>query len=78
VLCPSKEEIEQFLAYSLQLESQLLPHFHESPWGTQMQEAEFWKNVNKKKYCWIDTETVLHQEHWNHFLATYQNPLGSF
>jgi hypothetical protein len=76
VLCPSKEENEQFLAYFLQIESQLLPRFHESPWGGKCKRQSLEKCQQEivgsilKRCCSKNTG--------NHFLATYQSPLGSF
>lgn len=69
VTCPLREEYEAFLNYSLQMEAEILPKFYASPDGRAEHEITFWKRVDKKKYCWIDTETLLVEQRWINFFS---------
>lgn len=69
VTCPSRDEDEHLLSYSLHIESQLLPSFHNTSYGKDLHESDFWNNFKRKKYCWIDTDAVLSQDKWKDFFG---------
>mmetsp|Transcript_23893 Transcript_23893/g.42405 ORF Transcript_23893/g.42405 Transcript_23893/m.42405 type:complete len:188 (+) Transcript_23893:1-564(+) len=71
VTCPSKEEHEAFLNYSLAMEARLLPEFYNTSDGYEDHVASFWKNVQKNKFCWLDTKSVLEQDQWKTFFERY-------
>jgi hypothetical protein len=66
LVCPTREDHEEFLNHSLSLEEKILPEFHHSQ-GYDTHVRDFWKSVGKKKYCWIDTDTLLQDENWMDF-----------
>jgi len=74
VVCPLKQDYQHFLNYSLAMEERLLPHFyHSSPDGYEAHVENFWNSVDKKKYCWIDTESILNDKMWRSHLEQMQN-----
>lgn len=71
--CPSIGELETLLNASLQTEEVILPDFHRSEWGEKRHRRDFWKAVEQKRYCSIDTTAVLQTETWQNFFKTSAN-----
>jgi hypothetical protein len=69
LLCMTQDENHEYLNYSLAIEERLLPEFYRSSQGKAAHTKEFWENVEKKKYCWIDTDSVLLNQHWQRFFS---------
>lgn len=67
VVCPNEKENKMFLSYSLAQEAQVLPEFHSSSLGKQSHVEIFWDNVKHRKYCWIDSDSVLERKEWRDF-----------
>ena len=72
VICPNKTLAADYLQFSLDTEARLLPEFASTPKGAKQHEKEFWSNYEqKKKYCWIDTDSVLEKQEWKDFFTTH-------
>lgn len=68
--CPSTTEMQAFLNISLQKEQMIMPDLYADPvFGKEQHTATFWSNVQKNKYCAIDTHSTLQQEEWKHFFT---------
>ena len=65
--CPSQYELEEYLNVSLQYEKELFPHFYSTKAGKELHVQEFWDSVNQSKYCSVDTQKAMEQEHWQAF-----------
>lgn len=60
LICPTQDELEQYLQLGLPLEKQLLPEFFASPLGEARHHSEFWKIANtKKSFCHVNTTALL-------------------
>ena len=70
VTCPSKNEYEEFLEFSITTEATTVPEFSNTAMGRQSHIESFWKSVAKQKYCWIDTDKILEREEWKQFFQT--------
>jgi len=66
LVCPTREDLQPLLQQSLDYEEQFFPEFHKANKETHLK--EFDKMFNKKRYCSIDTEAALKDEHWLEFL----------
>lgn len=76
-ICPSTREMEAFLNISLAKELAIMPKLHEHPlFGQDQHREKFWKAVEQKKYCSIDTNATLEQDEWKQFFANLQPPSG--
>jgi hypothetical protein len=65
--CLPRHELEPLLQTAIQYESELLPEFHSSKLGRVALKASFELAVQDKKYCSVDTETVLQDPAWQAF-----------
>ena len=57
--CPTQSQYDGMLNLSLSLEKELVPKFANLPLTEAEHRSSFWKQVETKKFCWIDTESVL-------------------
>ena len=64
--CPSNESTMVLLERSLVKEEQLWPKVWVDRWRED-HIAHFHKNRDKHKFCWIDADQALEQEHWQAF-----------
>jgi hypothetical protein len=72
-ICPSQQEMETFLNISLAKERVVMPELHAHPlFGQDQHREKFWKAVQQKKYCTIDTNATLQQVEWRQFFANLQ------
>lgn len=67
MICPSKTELQPLLQRSLELETQILSEFYNSPLGKTAHEQDFWKAADSHKFCSINSEALLRQERWRKF-----------
>jgi hypothetical protein len=74
LVCPSRSEVQQLLDRSLFHEQKFMPEFFQSIDGRPKLEEKFWKDVNQKKFCSVNTTAVLEQEDWIRFLQTQWRP----
>jgi hypothetical protein len=70
ILCPSQQELNGLLDASKNYEHMLLTEFYESSQGRRQLEADFETAVQRKKYCSIDTDTVLKDPTWQQFFRS--------
>ena len=70
VVCPHETEYEAFLNKSLSLEQMVLPDFFKSQHGEAEHKEQYWKAVEKKKFCHIDTVKVLENPRWTAFFRS--------
>lgn len=70
--CPLKSQLDHFLNLSLSLEKDILPEFAASKGVREEHISSFWKTVDLKKFCWIDTDAVLKNSTWeDYFLLQF-------
>ena len=67
MLCPTQEELNGLLQASKSYEYMLLLEFCSSSQGQQQFKADFKMALQRKKYCSIDTNTVLKDPAWHQF-----------
>jgi hypothetical protein len=72
--CPSKDQVLPLLETSKRLEREFLPDFYQSPHGEQALAMKFWKDVDNRKFCTVDTKAVLDQPYWQTFLHNLWDP----
>lgn len=70
--CPSQEQQDEFLAYTLSLDEQCVPHlFHND--RIERLRTDFQKAVDRKKFCLVDTNAVLKDSEWQAFFHSLQD-----
>lgn len=58
--CPSTDELQKLLNFSLAMEQKLVPSYFDSPEGEPEHRNAFWKMVDaKREFCAVDTEAAL-------------------
>ncbi|KAL3905066.1 MAG: hypothetical protein SGILL_009827, partial [Bacillariaceae sp.] len=72
--CPSSLELQPFLDRSLLYEQEFFPDFYSSSLGRPVMEAKFWKDIDKQKFCSVNTTAVLAQSDWIRFFQTQWKP----
>jgi hypothetical protein len=68
--------LDGFLNLSLSLEHEIVPEFASLVGVEKEHRSSFWKNVERSKFCWIDTDATLRNATWQDFfrqLATTGN-----
>ena len=66
---PPKSQLDGFLNLSLSLEEQVVPEFASLAGVKEEHRSSFWKNVERNKFSWIDTDAVLQNASWRAFFA---------
>jgi hypothetical protein len=69
--CPPKSELDSFLNLSLSLEQEVVPGFAALTGVEEQHRSSFWKSVDRKKLCWIDTDAVLRNATWQDFFGRF-------
>jgi hypothetical protein len=69
-ICPTQIELNGLLEASKSYEHMLLTEFYASSQGRRQLEADFETAVQNKKYCSIDTDTVLKDPAWQQFFQS--------
>ena len=70
--CPTQSQYDGMLNLSLSLEKELVPQFANLPSTEVEHRSSFWKQVETKKFCWIDTESVLKDATWLEFFVRFR------
>lgn len=70
LLCPTQEELNTLLQNSKSYEDMMLTEFHAWPQWRRQLEADFETAVQSKKYCSVDTDTVLKDAAWQQFVQS--------
>ena len=68
LVCPNTTQLEVLLERSLVKEEQILTR----PIAETMRDEHikgFWKAVQKHKFCWIDVDKTLEDDHWREFFS---------
>ena len=72
--CPSKEDLRVFLDASKTFEKDLLPDFYQSSQGQSQLQSKFWKDVDSRKFCSVNTTAVLEQQVWKDWFHNLWDP----
>jgi hypothetical protein len=69
-ICPGKQQLENILKRSLELEKLLLPEFYASPLGEEEHKRLFWDVwLKENKFCWVDIERLFQNaESWDEII----------
>lgn len=67
IVCPNRKDLISFLKQSIDLERQIIPEFHETDRGERQHRKDFWRDVDRKIYCDIDTTKILCDPKWINF-----------
>jgi hypothetical protein len=73
--CPRKSDLDSFLNLSLSLEQEIVPEFAALAGVEEEHRSSFWKSVERKKFCWIDTNEVLRNATWRDFFGRFADKL---
>ena len=70
--CPTQSQYDGMLNLSLSLEEELVPQFANLPSTEEEHRRSFWEQVETKKFCWVDTESVLKDATWLEFFVRFK------
>ena len=71
--CPPKTQLDGFLNLSFLIEQEIVPKFASLPEISQEHRSSFWNDVNKHKFCWINTTATLELDVWKQFFEQFRN-----
>jgi hypothetical protein len=69
--CPPNSELDSFLKLSLSLEQEVVPEFAAMAGVEEEHSSSFWKPVDQKKFCFINTYAVLRNATWLDFFGRF-------